>query len=432
MALQVVGQRIPRYDGLEHVTGTTMFADDYSMPDQLYVKGLRSPVHKGTIRSIDTSDAERVPGVECVMTAKDVKNNVFGWGGDQYVLVGDKIRYEGELIAVVAATSAEAAAEAVEKIHCDIDEETPVLDPLLAMEPDSPKVRPEGNLHMWGSRPYRQIVLGDVEQAFRSADLIVEGYYHHASAKHAQLEPHSSLAIPEASGKLTIHTSSQCLHIHLGNLCAILGLPMNKLHLVGGTVGGGFGSKNDIHTDHVTGLLALKTGRPVKWEWTREEDLKYSACHGGWHMWYKDAVTKDGCLIGRQIKSVRDSGAYLGLNPYVVDKHCFLATGPYWIPNVYVQGYAVLTNRPPSTSMRGFGITPANWAHELQMDRVAEAVGIDKWEIRFKNAYRVGDTTATQRKLDAIAVVEVMQTLAEKAGVELPAHLKAMTSEGRR
>lgn len=432
MALQVVGQRVPRYDGLAHVTGTTMFTDDFTSPDLLYVKALRSPVHKGTLRSLDVSAAQRMPGVACVLTAKDLKVKLFGWGGDQPILVEDQIRYEGELIAVVAATSPDAAREAVEKIEYDIQEETPVLDPLAAMEPGSPKARPEGNLHMWGDRPYRQVVLGDVEDAFKHADMIVEGAYHHSSAKHAQLEPHSSLAVPERSGKLTIYTSSQCLHFHLGNLCGILGLPMNKLHLVGGTVGGGFGAKNDIHTDHITGLIALKTGQPVKWLWTREEDLKYSSCHGGWYMWYKDAVTSDGCITARQIKSVRESGAYLTLNPYVVDKHCYLATGPYWIPNVYVQGYCVMTNRPPSTSMRGFGITPANWAHELQMDRIAEAVGMDKWEIRFRNAYRDGDMTATRRKLDSIAVIEVMQTLAEKAGIELPAHLKAMSSEGGR
>ena len=432
MALQVVGSRVKRYDGLAHVTGETKFADDWYAPNQLYIKALRTPVYKGRIKKLDVSEAEKAPGVACVLTAKDLKVNIFGWGGDQPVLIADAFRHEGEPIAVVAAESEDAAWEATQKIKVEIEEETPVFDMLEAVKPDAPQVRPEGNLHMWGNRPYRQIVFGDIEAGFKQADYIVEGEYHHGSAKHAQLEPHVSLAIPEASGKLTIHTCSQCLHFHLGNLCVIFGLPMNKVHLVGGTVGGGFGSKNDIHTDHITGLVALKTGRPAKWRWTREEDLKYSSNHGAWHMWFKDGVTKDGTLVARQVKSYRDSGAYLSLNPYVVDKHCFLATGPYWVPNVYVQGYCVLTNKPPASSMRGFGITPSNFALELQMDKIAETIGMDKWEIRFKNAYREGDTTATRRKLDAIAVIEVMQTLAEKAGVELPAHLKAMSSAERR
>ena len=433
MALQVVGSRVKRYDGLAHVTGETKFADDFYAPNQLYIKALRTPVHKGRLKKLDVSEAEKAPGVACVLTAKDLKVNIFGWGGDQPVLISDAFRHQGELLAVVAAESEDAAWEATQKIKYEIEEETPVFDMAEAVKPDAPKVRPEGNLHMWGNRPYRQIVFGDIEAGFKKADTIVEGEYHHSSAKHAQLEPHVSLAVPEAGGKLTIHTCSQCLHFHLGNLCGIFGLPMNKVHLVGGTVGGGFGSKNDIHTDHITGLVALKTGRPAKWRWTREEDLKYSSNHGAWHMWFKDGVTKDGYLVARQYKAYRESGAYLSLNPYVVDKHCFLATGPYWVPNVYVQGYCVLTNKPPASSMRGFGITPSNFALELQMDKIAETIGMDKWEIRFKNAYREGDTTATGRKLDAIAVVEVMQALAVKAGVELPAHLKAMSSaEGRK
>jgi CO/xanthine dehydrogenase Mo-binding subunit len=151
-------------------------------------------------------------------------------GGDQPVLIADAFRHEGEPMAVVAAESEDAAWDAVQKIRYEIQEETPVFDMLEAVKPDAPKVRPEGNLHMWGNRPYRQIVFGDIEAGFKQADYIVEGEYHHSSAKHAQLEPHVSLAVPEASGKLTIHTCSQCLHFHLGALCGIFGLPMNKVH----------------------------------------------------------------------------------------------------------------------------------------------------------------------------------------------------------
>jgi len=300
MALQVVGSRVKRYDGLAHVTGETKFADDWYAPNQLYIKALRTPVHKGRIKKLDTSEAEKAPGVACVLTAKDLKVNIFGWGGDQPILAAESFRHEGELMAVVAAESEDAAWEAVQKIKYEIEEETPVFDMLEAVKPDAPKVRPEGNLHMWGNRPYRQIVFGDIEAGFKKADTIVESEYHHGSAKHAQLEPHVSLAVPEAGGKITIHTCSQCLHFHLGALCGIFGLPMNKVHLVGGTVGGGFGSKNDIHTDHITGIVALKTGRPAKWRWTREEDLKYSSNHGAWHMWFKDGVTKDGAIVARR------------------------------------------------------------------------------------------------------------------------------------
>ncbi len=151
-----------------------------------------------------------------------------------------------------------------------------------------------------------------------------------------------------------------------------------------------------------------------------------------WNIKIKDGVKKNGRIVARQMRSIRDAGTYTGVNVYVVDKHCFLATGPYFIPNVYIEGYCVYTNKPPSTSMRGFGITPATFATEVQMNKIATELGIDPWEIRFINAYREGEQTPTQRVLDSVAMIEVMQTLAQKAGVELPPDLKAMSSAERR
>lgn len=431
MALNVVGQRVLRYDGLSHVTAETKFVDDVVVPGMLWAKAFRSLVVKGTIKNIDTSAAEKVPGVVGIITAKDIPNNLYGWGGDQPVLA-TAIRYKGEAIAAVAAWDEDIAAEAVAKINVDIDEETPVLDPLKAMEPDAPKVRPEGNIFMYGDSPFRAIILGEVEAGFKEADTIVETDYIHPWLEHAQLEPQTSLAVPTANGRLTIYTVSQALTLHLGQLCGVLKMPLNKVRYVGGTVGGGFGSKNDIHADHVTAVLALKTGRPVKWRWTREEELLYSTSKGSWHMRFKDGVKKDGRIVARHVRSIHDSGAYVSLNAYVVDKHSFLVAGPYYIPNVYVQGYCVFTNKPPASSMRGFGITPATFAGEVQMDRIAEAVGIDPWEIRFRNAFREGDVTATRRVLDSVALIEVMQTLAKTAGVKLPEKLMAMSSAERR
>ncbi|MGQ9599427.1 MAG: xanthine dehydrogenase family protein molybdopterin-binding subunit [Anaerolineae bacterium] len=432
MALNVVGQRVKRYDGLAHVAGETKFVDDVIVPGMLWTKVFRSPVAKGTIKNIDTSAAEKVAGVAAVITGKDIPNNRYGWGGDQYVLNDTAVRYKGEPIAAVAAVDEDTAAEAVSLIKVDIEEETPVFDVMEAMKPDAPLVRPEGNIFMYGDRPFRAIVLGDVEAGFKEADVIVEGDYLHPWLEHAQLEPQTSLAVPEASGRLTVYTVSQALYLHLQSLCGVLQMPMNKVHYIGGTVGGGFGSKNDMHADHITAVLALKTGRPVKWRWTREEEMLYSTAKGSWHMHFKDGVKKDGRIIARHVRSIHDSGAYVSLNAYVVDKHSFLVAGPYFIPNVYIQGYAVFTNKPPASSMRGFGITPATFAGEVQMDRIAEAVGIDPWEIRFINAFREGEHTATRRVLDSVALIEVMQTLAKTAGVQLPDRLMAMSSAQRR
>ncbi len=453
MTMKVVGQRVKRYDGMAHVTGETRFVDDVIVPGTLTVKALRSSVSKCSIKTLDTSSAEAMPDVAGVITAKDVPCNAYGLIPDQPVVADEAVRFKGEVIAAVAAVDEDTAMEALEKIVLDIEEEEPVLDPLEAMKPDAPKVRPEGNVFMFGERPFRQIVFGDVEAGFKEADLVVENEYLHPSLEHAQLEPQTSLAVPDASGKLTIYTVSQALYFHLGQLHGILQMEPDKVqckqwaprtgsswrhnagysdvNYVGGTVGGGFGSKNDIHADHVTALLALKTGQPCKWRWTREEDLLYSTFRGAWRITIKDGVKKDGRIVARKIKSIRDAGAYSTLNPYVVDKNSFLATGPYFIPNVYIAGYCVYTNKPPASSMRGFGVTPSVFATEVQMGKIAAELGMDPWEIRLINAYRSGDQTPTRRVLNSVALVEVLQKLAQKAGVDLPDKLKAMNSKER-
>ena len=431
MTYKTVGQRERRYDGLAHITGKTRFVDDVIIPGMLAVKVLRSPVVKGKVKRLETTAAEKVSGVAGVITAQDVPNNGFGPMAPEQPVFAQEVRYKGEPIAAVAAVDEEMAMEAVGRIKFDIEEEKGVIDPLEAMKPGAPKVRPEGNLFMFGDKPFRAIVSGDVEAGFREADEIVEADYVESSFEHAALETQCSVAVPEANGKLTIYTVSQCPWFHIGPLCGVLKMPMSKVRYIGGTVGGGFGGKNDIHADHVTALLALKTGQPVKWRWTREEELLYSTHRGAWHIHFKDGVKKDGRIVARQVKTIRDSGAYTSLNPYGVEIHCLTVNGPYYIPNVRIEGYLVYTNKPHSMSMRGFSINEANYATEVQMNRIAEAIGMDPWEIRFINAYRNGDKMPVGKVLDSVALVEVMQALAQKAGVDLPAKLKALTSAKR-
>jgi CO/xanthine dehydrogenase Mo-binding subunit len=438
---------------MAHVTGETCFVDDVVVAGTRTVKALRSPVSKGKITRLDVSAAEAMPGVVGVITAADVPCNAFGLVPDQPVLAPGHVRYRGEPIAAVAAVDEDTALAALDKIELEMEEEEAVLDPREAMKEGAPQVRPEGNLWMWEERNHRQILLGDVDKAFAEADVIVESSHLHPSVEHAQLEPMASLAVPKAGPKLTIYTVSQALYFHLGMICGILQMEPGDVYCkqwssktgsswrhntgyadinyIGGTVGGGFGAKNDIHADHITALLALKTGQPCKWRWTREEDLLYSTFRGAWYMTIKDAVNKDGYITGREITSIRDAGSYASLNPYVVDKHCYLAIGPYTIPNVRVKGYCVFTNKPPASSMRGFGVTPATYATEVQMDKVAEALGKDPWELRFINAIRKGDHTATKQVVNSAAMVEVLKNLAQKAGVDLPDNLMAMNSEER-
>ncbi len=454
MRRRVVGKRVKRYDGIGHVTGESKFVDDVIVPGTLTIKVLRSPVHKGTIKNLDTRAAEASPGVAGVITAADVPYNAYGVIPDQPVLAAKSVRFKGEPIAAVAATDEDTALDGINRIRLGIDEEEPVFDPLKAMKPGAPKVRPEGNLFIFDGRPYRQVVFGDIDEGFQKADIVVETEYFHPAQEHAQIEPMVSLAVPDPSGRLTVYTVGQAPYWNLGMLCNILKMdprdvrykqwagrtrnnwPVNsssgRVKMVGGTVGGAFGGKTDMHADHIPAVMALKTGRPCKWRWTREEDLQYSTYRGPWIISIKDGVKKDGHIVARKIKAIREAGAYSSLNPYVTDKYCFLATGCYFIPNVYVQGYCVFTNKPPASSMRGFGITPSSVTTELQMDKIAEAIGMDPWEIRFINAYRKGDQTPGRRVINSVALIEVMQVLAEKAGVKLPDRLKAMTSSERR
>jgi CO/xanthine dehydrogenase Mo-binding subunit len=429
--MEVVGQRLKRYDGLAHVAGQTKFIDDLVVPGTLTVKAFRSPVIKGTIRRIDITKAEKLAGVAAVITYRDIPNNAYGMIPDQPVLAEEDVRYKGMPIAAVAAVDEDTAMEALEQIKVDIEEQDYVLDPIEAMKPGAPKVRPEGNLYIYDGKPYRQIVFGDVESGFKKSDHILETEYFHPSLEHAPMETQISLAVPDANGRLALYTVSQAHSIHLQMLCKILQMPMSKVRLMSGSIGGNFGGKNDIQTDHITALLALKTGRPAKWRWTREEELLYSTHRGALYVTMKDGVSKSGQILARRIKAIRDAGAYNSLNPFLIDKYSFQATGPYFIPNVYIEGYCVYTNRPPASAMRGFGVTTATFTTEVQMNKIAVMLGKDPWEIRFMNAYRTGDQMHTRRVLDSVSLIESMQALAKKVGIELSDKLKAMTSAAR-
>jgi len=429
---EYVGKPVLRYDGIGHVTARTRYVDDIQLPGMLYIKVLTSPVHKGVIRHLDTSAAERMPGVAGVITAKDVPGkNAYGLIPDQPVFTPEHIRYKGERIAAVAAVDEDTAMEALEKIKIDIEEQEPVFDPFKAMEPGAPLVRPEGNVWEFNSGKTRKIRFGDVEKGFAEADVIVEGTYTTATNDHAPMEPQVSVAYIDETDRLAIYTVSQDLYFHLGMLTAIFNLPMNKIRYIGGTVGGGFGAKNDIHCDHVAGLMALKIRKPVKYRLTRREETAYTTKRGPWTFYFKDGVKKDGRIVARYVKSVHDTGAYAGMGPYVVDKNSILVAGPYAIPNIWVDGICVFTNKPPASSMRGFGIINGTAADQLQTARVAEAIGKDPWEVHFINAWRDGDLGATQFKVEAAGLIEAMKRAAELAGIELPAHLKAMSSRGR-
>lgn len=426
-----IGQAVPRYEGLGNVTGTTIYVDDVSVPGMLYIKVLRSPVHKGIIKSLDTSAAEHMPGVAGVITFRDIPGQNAYYATDQPVLVEENIRYKGERIAAVAAVDEDTAMEALEKIRLDIEEQTPVFDPVEAMNSDAPKVRPEGNRWVFPGGIASMVRKGDIEKGFAEADEIVEHRYVTKMNDHAPIEPHVSVAFIDANDRLTLHTVSQARHFHLTQLCPIFNLPMSRIHMIGGRVGGAFGGKNEIQCDHIAGLMALKLRKPVKYRMTRKEDMLFTTKRGAFIHEYKSGIKKDGRITAHKIRAIHDFGAYNTMGQYAIEKQSIFLAGAYTVPNIWHDGYGVFTNKPVSSSMRGYTVINITYAIETQMNLLAEAIGMDPWELRFINAWRNGDTGPTLWKVEAAGLIETMKKTAGMAGIELPDRLRAMSSQGR-
>jgi CO/xanthine dehydrogenase Mo-binding subunit len=436
--MKAVGARLPRYDGVAHVTGRTLFVDDVRVPDTLWTKVLRSPHHHAGIARLDTSKAERHPGVHAVVTSTDVPKNVYGHlealgvPADEPLLAEGGVRYKGQPIAAVAAEDEATAAAAVDLIEVEYEEREAFFDIRKAFDPETPKIHPWGPVYPhYGPYNHRRVRKGDVEAAFARADVIVEGVYRPQAIEHCPVEPQVGLVVPEANGRLTIYSCTQAMYFSMGVVAAHLQWPLNKLKFVGGTVGGGFGGKVDTASETVCALLALKSQRPVKWRWTREEEFLASSTRAPWHIEIADGVTNDGWILGRRMLTLHDAGAYTRFSAYGLTKHAFHHTGAYTIPNVHFDGFVAFSNRVPTTAMRGFGVTSVSFAVEMQMNRIADVLGLDPFQIRLKNANRIGDTTANRVVLKDPSTVPVMLSMAEKIGHELPADYRAMTNEPR-
>jgi CO/xanthine dehydrogenase Mo-binding subunit len=437
--LHVVGQSVPRYDGLGHVTGRTVFTTDRSFPGMLHLKVVRSPLHHAKVRGVDLTDAARVPGFVRALTHADVPHNVYTILGligvepeEEFVLAEDRVRYKGEPIVAIVAETEAAALEAVARVHLDLEELPAVFDVEAALLPGAPLVTHWGNnTFMYEGHPCRRVRYGDVEAGFAQADHIVEGVYNTKPIEHAPTETTAAIAVPEANGRTTVYTNTQALYFSLDNTAIILQVPGSSLHFVGGTIGGGFGGKVDVIVEPLAALAAIKTGRPVKYAYSRAEEMQVSSTRSAWRIYVRDGVMNDGRIVARKVTSYADSGAYSRQTPYALTKHAANAAGPYLIPNVAIDAYCVYTNRVPASAMRGFGVTMASFAIEVQMDKIAEVVGLDPWTIRFLNAYRNGDMKPHRKLAEDATLIETMQAAAELVGHELPADLRAMTSAPR-
>jgi len=436
--LSEIGRPHVRQDILGHVTGRSPFYDDHLFDGLLHMRCVRSPHHHARIRSVDASAAENAPGVVRLIRPRDVPVNLntllslleFG-RDDEPLLTPEKVAYRGEPILAIVATSERAARDAVARVHVDWEELPFVLDVEDAIAPDAPTVNetyPNNTFDYHERYDHQKLRFGDVEAAFASADHIVEGAYQMSPIEQAPIETCGAIAAPETNDRFVCHTSTQALFFSVAVAAKQTALPTSRLHFIGGTVGGGFGGKVDSHHEPLAILGAMLTGRPVKYQWDRAEEMQVGAPRGGERWRIKDGVMRDGRIVARSFTGFFDAGAYTRLSSYAVQKATGHLPGPYTIPNVASNVYCVYTNRTPSTAMRGFGITAVDFAIECHMDKVAETVGIDPIELRILNAYRDGDMKAHRRRAKNCALIECCQVAAEKSGWALGPEALAASS----
>jgi CO/xanthine dehydrogenase Mo-binding subunit len=435
----VVGTTVPRSDALGHVTGRTQFFEDTPTTGLLHLKMHRSERDHALIE-VDTSAALNVPGVVKVLTHSDVPSNWYTIlkligvePDDEPVLPEDRVLFKGEQIAAVVATSERAAREGAAAVKVTYEDLPAVFDVEEALAPGAPVIKPHGTNHfVYEGHHCRRIRFGDVDAAFASADHVFECRYDSSPIEHAPTETTGCIVVPQPDGRLKIHSDTQACFFTLDNTALILEAPFNKLRVVGGTVGGGFGGKVDVIVEPIACIAAMATNKPVKYVYDREEEMQVSSPRASERLYIKDGVMNDGRIVARQVRLYVDAGAYSRHSPYGTTKAAAHMPGPYSIPNVHVDAHCVYTNRTPSSAMRGFGVTIGDFALESQMDRIARALDLDPLQLRLINAYRDGDMKAHRKIASGTALIEVIQRAAELAGHELPAEFRAMSStEGR-
>ncbi len=414
----------PHRDFVEKVAGTLRYADDWGFPGMLHGVVARAHVPAARIVSIDTSAARAVHGVRAVMTAADIPHNgildeASGLGVDaivQPVLAADRVRYDGEPVALVAAETPGAAAEAAGLVDVEYEEEPGVFDPEAALRDDAPAVHAGGNRYVtWRS------AIGDVESAMHAADLIVEETYRSQRVDHAYLEPEAGIGWIDSDGVLTLRVSTQVIE-HARELAEILELPHSRVRVIAAYMGGGFGGKEDMTVEPFIAALVWKTRRPVRMVWTRQESLLARQKRHPFLMHYRTGVKNDGTIVAQDVRILGDAGAYPLLSSRVLFAAAVNCTGPYRAENARVESTAVFTNTVPTSAMRGFGAMQVVFGYESQMDRIAQRLGLDPAEVRERNFVSRGDQRVTGETIDTgVGVGECMRRAIEELGPPTPA-----------
>ena len=397
---------LQRVDAMEKVQGQAKYGADLSALDPLHLKVVRSPIPHAKIVNIEINEALQVQGVERIFTAKDIpgKNLVGTITKDQPILAWDRVRYIGDPVALVAAKTIEATEEAAKKVAVHYEELPSVNHPEEALMPHAPLIHENGNLLI-----EFHILKGDVQSGFKEAEVIVEENYETTWIDHAYMEPDSGISFLDEEGRVTIVCPTQNVHYDQKEVAAFLSLPLEKVRIIQSSTGGGFGGRLDITVQCFLALATFHLKRPMRIVYSREEVFQVISKRHPLKIRYKSGAKKDGRLTAVEVEILGDTGAYASYGATVGIRSAVHATGPYEIPNVKVRNRMAYTNNSWSGAMRGFGAPQIAFAHESQMDLLAEALAMDPLEIRLRNVLTVGSETATGQTL--MASVGMEQTL---------------------
>ncbi len=413
----IIGKDVPRTDAEAKARGSALYTDDMKLPGMLHGRILRSPIAHGKIKNIDISKALKLPGVKSVITAEDTPKIKYGnWRlfpetQDEYPLAVDKVRFIGDEVAAVAAVDRDTAEEALELIHVEYEELPAVFDVESARAEGAPILHDYCPTNISVNR---KIKYGDIEKGFAESDYIREDTFTFPGISHAYMEPCSALAQVELDGRITLWTSTQVPYIVQCLLASTLGMRENDIRIIKPYVGGGFGGKMELRTwEFCAALMAKKTGRPVKFTLTRQEEFLAGRRRHPMTIHSKVGFKKDGTLVAKDLRIQLDGGAYNAMGPTATFLCGNFGAMLYRYPNYRFLGEHIYTNKPPASAMRGFGAPQSLYASEAQMNIAAEELGIDPVEIRLKNAQVSGDQIPDVATISSCGFSESIKAVAE-------------------
>jgi CO/xanthine dehydrogenase Mo-binding subunit/aerobic-type carbon monoxide dehydrogenase small subunit (CoxS/CutS family) len=420
---KTVGHTHLRPDGVEKVNGTAIYTDDLVFDGMLYAKVQRAMIPHGFLKKLDISKAKALKGVAAVLTANDIPGEhnhglvIYDW--PVMVGIGERVRYVGDAIAIVAAETQEIAEQASALIEAEFDPQPVITNPVQARQEGVPQIHEKGNL-----LKHIKVRKGDMEQGFGESDVILEHTFHTPIYDHAFIEPECSIAVPLPDGRMEIYCGSQIPYQDRTQVARALGWEESRVRIIGQLMGGGFGGKEDIAGQIHAAMLAHATGRPVKLLFDRHESLLVHPKRHATQIRVKMGAKKNGRLIAVETELYGDTGAYASLGEKVMTRATTHSAGPYDVPHVRADCYAMYTNNPPAGAFRGFGVTQSAFAVESMIDMLAEKLNIEPVELRRMNALHVGSITNTGQELrESVGLMEcidkVSSAMCQVSGLSL-------------